>query len=101
MELRPPQSYLNHRRKTLPVVMPDDSAPHHGDQSVAEQKRPEVQPYYPGSPPTAETHTPIYSTRPSIGLDVPGAVQTREPPGKNFWSLAHISPCSPAFSDST
>jgi len=80
MELRPPQSYLNHRRKTLPVVMPDDSAPHHGDQSVAEQKRPEVQPYYPGSPPTAETHTPIYSTRPSIGLDVPGAVQTREPP---------------------
>lgn len=81
---RPPQSYLNHRRKTLPVVMPDDSDPLHNDLTKVEQKRPDVQVYPQSSAPNAETHTPNYSGRPSIGLDVPGAVQTREPPGKWF-----------------
>ncbi|CAO3668877.1 unnamed protein product [Umbelopsis vinacea] len=80
---RPPQSYLNQRRKTLPVVMPDDSDPLHNDLTKVEQKRPDVQVYPPTSAPNAETHTPNYSGRPSIGLDVPGAVQTREPPDPN------------------
>ncbi|KAH8548212.1 6-phosphofructo-2-kinase-domain-containing protein [Umbelopsis sp. PMI_123] len=77
----PPQSYLSHRRKTLPIVMPDDSDPLHGDHTSEETKRPDIQQAYPpASPPTAETRrTSTYSTGPSVGLDVPGAVQTREP----------------------
>ncbi|KAI8579418.1 hypothetical protein K450DRAFT_242065 [Umbelopsis ramanniana AG] len=78
----PPQSYLNHRRKTLPIVMPDDSDPHQGDHQPEDQKRPDIQAAYPpSSPPNAESnHISTYSSRPSVGLDVPGAVQTREPP---------------------
>lgn len=83
MESPPPQSYLNHRRKTLPIVMPDDSDPLQGDQTTDDQKRPDIQAAYPpSSPPTAEAnHISSFTARPSVGLDVPGAVQTREPPG--------------------
>ncbi|CAO3695677.1 unnamed protein product [Umbelopsis ramanniana] len=78
----PPQSYLNHRRKTLPIVMPDNSDPLQGDQNTDDQKRPDIQAAYPpSSPPTAEAnHISTFTARPSVGLDVPGAVQTREPP---------------------
>ncbi|KAG2179629.1 hypothetical protein INT44_006477, partial [Umbelopsis vinacea] len=78
----PPQSYLNQRRKTLPIVMPDDSDPRQSDHQPEDQIRPDIQAAYPSSsPPNAETHhTSTYSARPSVGLDVPGAVQTREPP---------------------
>jgi hypothetical protein len=80
----PPASYFAHRRKTLPIVMPDDSDPLHDQQPNDEQKRPEVQSHPVSPPPTAEQHTSIFTGRPSIGLDVPGAVQTREPPGECY-----------------
>lgn len=63
--------------------MPDDSDPLQGDQNTDDQKRPDIQAAYPpSSPPTAEAnHIYTFTSRPSVGLDVPGAVQTREPPG--------------------
>ncbi|KAI9283664.1 6-phosphofructo-2-kinase-domain-containing protein [Umbelopsis sp. AD052] len=62
--------------------MPDDSDPRQSDHQPEDQIRPDIQAAYPSSsPPNAETHhTSTYSARPSVGLDVPGAVQTREPP---------------------
>lgn len=80
----PPASYFAHRRKTLPIVMPDDSDPMHDQQPNDDQRRPEVQGYPASPPPTAEQHTPSFAGRASIGLDVPGAVQTREPPGEFY-----------------
>ncbi|KAG2173214.1 hypothetical protein INT43_004588 [Umbelopsis isabellina] len=63
--------------------MPDDSDPMHDQQPNDDQKRPEVQSYPASPPPTAEQQTSFFAGRASIGLDVPGAVQTRLPPDPN------------------